>query len=321
MTIGGIYFGEHPLLLAPMDEITDPSFRWLCKHFGADMLYTEFIASDALIRMVPAALDKMKIYDGERPIGIQLYGHLIDSMTEAARIAASFSPDIIDINFGCPMKKIANRGAGAGMLQDVPKMVEMTKSIVRAAAPIPVSVKTRLGWDKNSKNIVEIAERMQDAGVQAITIHGRTREQVYKGSADWSLIGEVKRNVCMRIPIIGNGDVDSPQTAADRFKEYNVDGIMIARAAIGCPWIFRDIKYFMEHGILLAAPSVKEKVEIARLHFAKALEYKQERSAILEMRRHFNHYFKGLNNFKETRLKLLTSMNINEINEILDSIA
>jgi nifR3 family TIM-barrel protein len=320
MTIGSIDFGAQPLFLAPMDEITDPSFRFVCKHFGADMVYTEFVPSDAIIRNIPAALERLRIYDHERPIGIQLYGHIVASMTEAARIAAEFSPDIIDINFGCPVKKIATRGAGAGMLRDLPKMIEMTRNIVDAAAPIPVTAKTRLGWDVNNMNIEEIAERLQDAGIAALTIHGRTRAQMYTGSADWTLIGAVKRNPRIRIPIIGNGDVDSPLKAKEMFTRYGVDGIMIGRAAIGCPWVFRDIKHYLKEDELLLPPSVRERVHIAHLHFSKALEYKPERSAVLEMRRHFNHYFKGIENFKSTRLKLLTSLNVDEIRTILDYI-
>ena len=321
MKIGNIDLGERPLFLAPMDEITDPAFRWLCKRCGADMMYTEFVPSDGLIRSIPAAVSKMQILPHERPIGIQLYGHLTDAMTEAARIAASLRPDVIDINFGCPVKKIATRGAGAGMLRNVPKMIEITQSVVRAAAPVPVSVKTRLGWDDTSKNIVDIALQLQDAGIQALAIHGRTRMQMYRGSADWTLIGEVKNHPRIRIPIIGNGDIDTPQKAGEMFDRYGVDGIMIGRAAIGSPWIFEHTKRFLQTGIAPLPPSVLERVQTARLHFDKALECKPQRGVIFEMRRHFNHYFKGLDNFKAVRLRLLTSEDIDEIRETLALIA
>jgi nifR3 family TIM-barrel protein len=284
------------------------------------MLYTEFVSSDGLIRNAGTTRAKLNIYEHERPIGIQLYGHLIDAMVEAARIAADARPDVIDINFGCPMKKIANRGAGSGMMRDVPKMMEMTRQIVAAVAPIPVTVKTRLGWDDENKNICTVAEQLQDVGIQALTIHGRTRTQMYNGDADWTLIGEVKRHPRMRIPIIGNGDVNSPQCAKAMFERYGVDGIMIGRAAIGCPWIFKHIKTYLQTGELLPLPTVSERVSIAKLHFEKSLEYKADKRALLEMRRHFNHYFKHLDNFKPTRLKLLTSENPNEIREILDYI-
>jgi nifR3 family TIM-barrel protein len=317
MKIGNIDLGLQPLFLAPMDEITDPSFRCMCKHFGADMMYTEFVTSDGLIRNVPSVIEKMRLLPHEHPIGIQLYGHLTDAMTEAARIAASMNPDVIDINFGCPMKKIAARGAGAGMLRDVPKMVEMTAGIVCAVASIPVTVKTRLGWDDTSKNIVDVALRLQDTGIKAITIHGRTRMQVYKGDADWTLIGEVKNHPQMRIPVIGNGDIDSPQRAKEMFERYGVDGIMIGRATIGCPWIFEHIKRYLQTGECLPSPTVNERVQIARLHFDQSLQYKPEICAILEMRRHFNHYFRGLDNFKPIRLRLLTSTDVYEIREIL----
>jgi nifR3 family TIM-barrel protein len=245
--IGNIQLSDKALFLAPMEDVTDPSFRFICKHFGADMVYTEFIPSDGLIRDAKKSLKKLELSESERPIGIQLYGHLIESMVEAAKIAEEANPDLIDINFGCPVKKIANRGAGAGMLCNIPLMVEMTKAIVEAVN-LPVTVKTRLGWDDNSKLIVEIAEKLQDVGIKALTIHGRTRAQFYKGNADWSLIGEVKNNPRMKIPIIGNGDIVTPQSALDAFNRYGVDGIMIGRATVGRPWIFREIRHFLNSG-------------------------------------------------------------------------
>jgi tRNA-dihydrouridine synthase B len=319
VSIGDINIGERPLFLAPMEDVTDPSFRFVCKHFGADVLYTEFISSDGLIRDALKSLEKLKIFDYERPIGVQLYGHLIGPMVESAKIAATFGPDIIDINFGCPVPKIARRGAGAGMLCNIPLMVEMTSSIVKAVN-IPVTVKTRLGWDDNSKNIVEIAERLQDVGIMALTIHGRTRAQLYKGEADWTLIRDVKENPRIKIPIIGNGDVTSPEKAKEAFDNYGVDGIMIGRGAIGRPWIFREIKYFLEHGELMKPLTISDKVELAKLHFAKSLEFKGEITGVLEMRRHLSNYFKGLENFKETRLKLVTAKEPELIFDLLDEV-
>lgn len=310
---------EHPLFLAPMEDITDPSFRMICKKYGADFMYTEFISSDGLIRNGDKSVRKLNIYDNERPIGIQLYGHLKDAMVEAALIAEESKPELIDINFGCPVKKIATRGAGAGMLKNIPLMAEITSAIVNAVK-LPVTVKTRLGWDENSKNIVDVAERLQDTGIQAITIHGRTRAQLYKGSADWTLIGAVKNNPRMKIPVIGNGDIDGPAKAKEMFDLYGVDGIMIGRAAVGRPWIFRDIKHFLKTGELLPEPSVNDKTDIALYHLEKSLEYKEGKRAIYEMRRHLSNYFKGLPDFKETRLKLLTSLDIDEIKQLLEDI-
>jgi nifR3 family TIM-barrel protein len=317
--ISHIDLGAHPAFLAPMDEVTDASFRFMCKHFGAAMMYTEFVSSDGLIRDAESTVAKLKIYEHERPIGIQLYGHLIDAMVEAARIAEAAQPDLIDINFGCPMKKIANRGAGSGMMRDVPKMVEMTRQIVNTVK-IPVTVKTRLGWDDDSKNIVEIAERLQDVGIAALTIHGRTRAQLYKGEADWTMIGEVKRNPRMHIPIIGNGDIKCAQDAARAFDRYGVDAVMVGRATYGRPWIFREINHYLKSGEQLPEPNVRERVEIAKLHFSKSLEYKKGLHAILEMRRHFSTYFKSLPDFKETRLKLVTSEEPQEIFSLLNYI-
>jgi tRNA-dihydrouridine synthase B len=317
--IGDIKLQENPLFLAPMEDVTDPSFRYICKYFGADVMYTEFISSDGLIRDAKKSLEKLILYDYERPIGIQLYGHLIDAMVESARIAESSKPDFIDINFGCPVKKIARRGAGAGMLCNIPLMVEMTDAIVKAVK-IPVTVKTRLGWDDDSKNIVEIAERLQDVGIKALTIHGRTRAQMYKGEADWTLIGEVKKNPRMHIPIIGNGDIVSPESAQVAFEKYGVDGVMIGRGIVGRPWLFRDIRHFLNTGQLLPPLSVNEKVDLACKHFNKSIEVKGEKVGLLEMRRHFSNYFKGLENFKETRLKLVTENNPENIISIMKEI-
>lgn len=319
MNIGNILLGDNPLFLAPMEDITDPSFRMICKINGADFMYTEFVSSDGLIRDGQKSVKKLDIYDFERPIGIQLYGHLTDSMVEAALIAEQAHPEIIDINFGCPVKKIANRGAGAGMLRNIPLMIEMTDAIVRAVK-LPVTVKTRLGWDDDSKNIVDIAERLQDVGIRALTIHGRTRAQLYKGEADWTLIGAVKNNPRMRIPIIGNGDIDGPVKAKEMFDKFGVDGIMIGRATVGRPWIFREIKHYLKTGELLPEPSVNEKADLALQHLDKSLEYKEGKRAIFEMRRHLSNYFKGLPHFKETRLRLLTEQESEEIKMIIQEI-
>ena len=319
MKIADIDLGKQPLFLAPMDEVTDASFRYVCKMYGADMLYTEFVSSDGLVRSVDKTIKKFELFDYERPIGIQLYGHLIDAMVESARIVEEAKPDVIDINFGCPMKKIANRGAGSGMMREPDKMVEMTRQIVNAVN-IPVTVKTRLGWDDESKNIYELAERLQDVGIAALTIHGRTRAQMYKGDADWSLIGDIKNNPRMRIPIIGNGDIKSPEIAKAMFDRYGVDGIMIGRATYGHPWIFRDIKHYLQTGELLPEMSVNERVDLAKLHLKKSVEVKGERSGILEMRRHLSNYFKNLTDFKPTRLKMVTSDNVEEILQLLDFI-
>jgi tRNA-dihydrouridine synthase B len=302
-----------------MEDITDPSFRYVCKMFGADFMFTEFISSDGLIRDGKSSVKKLDLFDYERPIGIQLYGHIIESMVDAAVMASEAKPDIIDINFGCPVRKIAVRGAGAGMLQNIPLMIEMTSAIVKAVN-IPVTVKTRLGWDENSKIIVEVAERLQDTGIAGLTIHGRTRAQMYRGEADWTLIGEVKNNPRMKIPIIGNGDVNGPEVAKKMFDRYGVDGIMIGRATFGRPWIFKEIRHYLDTGGILHEPTVDEKADLALLHLDKSLEHKEGKAAILEMRRHLSNYFKGLPNFKETRLRLLTSLEIDEIRQIIEEI-
>lgn len=319
MTIGDIDLGDRPLFLAPMEDITDPSFRMVCKSHGADFMFTEFISSDGLIREGEKSLKKLIIYDFERPIGIQLYGHIIEVMVEAAQISEEARPELIDINFGCPVKKIANRGAGAGMLINLPLMIRMTEAIVKAVK-LPVTVKTRLGWDEKSRNIVEVAEMLQDVGIKALTIHGRTRAQMYKGEADWTLIGQVKNNPRMNIPIIGNGDIDGPLRAKEMFDKYGVDGIMIGRAAVGRPWIFRDIRHYLNTGEISPEPSVSEKVDIALYHFEKSLSYKVGTRSVFEMRRHFSNYFKGLPDFRETRLKLLTTVDPEEIRSILEEI-
>ncbi|MDR1172199.1 MAG: tRNA dihydrouridine synthase DusB, partial [Bacteroidales bacterium] len=320
MQIGTIDLGERPLFLAPMEDVTDPSFRYICKHFGADMMYTEFVSSDGLIRDVRKTLKKMEIEDSERPVGIQLYGHLIDAMVQAAVIAEEARPDLIDINFGCPVRKIATRGAGAGMLCNVPLMVEMTKAIVQAVK-LPVTVKTRLGWDEDSKNIVDIAERLQDAGIAAITIHGRTRAQLYRGEADWTLIGAVKNNPRMHIPVIGNGDIDSGEKAREMFDRYGVDGVMIGRATYGRPWVFAEIKHYLRTGEPMPPLTIAQKVDLAKMHLAKSIEYKKIPVGIFEMRRHLSNYFKGLPDFKQTRMTLVTSLDLNELMETLNGIA
>ena len=320
MNIGSIGFPDRPLFLAPMEDVTDPSFRYMCKEFGADMVYTEFISSDGLIRDGAKSVAKLNICDAERPVGIQIYGHLIEPMVEAARMAEAAAPDVIDINFGCPVKKIAGRGAGSGMMRDVPLMVEMTSRIVQSVK-VPVTVKTRLGWDDEHKNIEEITLRLQDVGIAAITIHGRTRAQMYTGEADWTLIGRVKNNPLIRIPVIGNGDIDSPQKALQAFDRYGVDGVMIGRATYGRPWIFREIRHYINTGELLPQPSVEERVAIAKRHLAKSVEVKGEKVGVLEMRRHLSNYFKGLPDFKQTRLKLVTLTDVAEICAVLDYVA
>lgn len=318
--IGNINLGRFPLLLAPMEDVSDPPFRYVCKQNGADMMYTEFISSEGLIRDAAKSRQKLDIFEYERPIGIQIFGSNIDTMREAAEIASQVNPDLIDINYGCPVKNVACRGAGASLLQDIDKMAEMTKAVVEATH-LPVTVKTRLGWDDNTKNIYEAAERLQDVGIQALTIHGRTRSQMYKGSADWTLIREVKRNPRIQIPIFGNGDVDSVEKAAAWRMEYEVDGIMIGRAAIGYPWIFREIKYYFETGERLEGPTIAERVEVCRTHLDKSVEWKGPRTGIFEMRRHYANYFKGIPNFKEYRMRLVSLEKITDIHNVLQEIS
>ncbi|HSH53321.1 MAG TPA: tRNA dihydrouridine synthase DusB [Bacteroidales bacterium] len=318
--IGNIALNEKPLFLAPMEDITDPSFRYLCKYFGADIVYTEFVASEGLIRDCKKSYKKLQLFDFERPAAIQLYGHQIDSMVEAAKMAEEAKPDFIDLNFGCPVKKIATRGAGAGMLRNIPLMLEMTEAIVKAVN-IPVTVKTRLGWDDDSKIIVQLAEQLQDKGIAALAIHGRTRMQMYKGEADWTLIGEVKNNPRIKIPIIGNGDIKDARSAKLAFDKYGVDGIMIGRATVGRPWIFKEIKEYLKKGEVMKPLTIKEKVDIAKLHLKKSIEWKGEPRGIFEIRRHLSNYFKGLPHFKETRMKLVTSLDVNELLKTLNSVA
>ena len=319
MRIGNCDLGEKPVFLAPMEDVTDPSFRYVCKKYGADMMYTEFVSSDGLIRDAAKSLAKLEIFDYERPIGIQIYGHIPEALVESAVRVEAAGPDVIDINFGCPVKKIAGRGAGSGMMREPDKMVEITRRVVDAVK-LPVTVKTRLGWDEDSKIIVELAERLQDAGISALTIHGRTRCQMYKGEADWTLIGKVKENPRMHIPIIGNGDIKSPEDAAAAFERYGVDGIMIGRASYGHPWIFKEVKHYLRTGELLPPMTLKEKVELAKEHLAQSLHFKGARGGVLEMRRHLSCYFKGLPDFKETRLKLVTENNPAAIPPLLDYI-
>ncbi len=303
--IGTVELGEFPLLLAPMEDVSDPPFRALCKQHGADMMYTEFISSEGLIRDAAKSRQKLDIFEYERPIGIQIFGSEIESMRQATEITEEAGPDIIDINYGCPVKKVACKGAGAGILQDVPKMVEMTKEIVNSTH-LPVTVKTRLGWDDNTKYIVEVAERLQDVGIQAISIHGRTRKQMYKGDADWSLIAEVKSNPRIHIPVFGNGDIDSPQRALEYRNKYGVDGIMIGRASIGNPWVFRKIKHYFATGEILPPPTLSERIDAAASHLSMSVKWKGERLGIVEMRRHYANYFKGIPHFKDHRLALVT---------------
>ena len=326
MKIGTLDLGDKPLLLAPMEDVTDASFRILCREQGADMVYTEFIPSDGLIRDAAKALAKMHTHDCEAPVGIQIYGHIPESMVEAARmadraaeIAGGHGADLIDINFGCPVSKIAGRGAGSGMMREPDKMVAITKAVVEAVGK-PVTVKTRLGWDDNSKIIVELAERLQDVGIAALTIHGRTRCQLYKGEADWTLIGAVKNNPRMHIPIIGNGDITTPAQAALAFERYGVDGIMIGRATYGHPWIFREIRHYLDSGSEMEPLSIGEKVALAKRHLELSLKFKGEPRGIYEMRRHLSCYFKGLDDFKQTRMKMVTTLDKEELINILDEI-
>jgi len=317
--IGNIDLGEFPLLLAPMEDVSDPPFRYVCKQNGADMMYTEFISSEGLIRDAAKSRQKLDIFEYERPIGIQIFGSSIESMREATQIATKANPDLIDINYGCPVKNVACRGAGASLLQDIDKMVAMTKAVVEATH-LPVTVKTRLGWDDNTKNVYTVAERLQNVGIKALTIHGRTRAQMYKGEADWQLIREVKKNPQIGIPIFGNGDIDSPEKAAAWKREFDVDGMMIGRASIGNPWIFREIKYFLKTGNFFPKPTIEERVKVCKTHLQKSIAWKGPKTGIFEMRRHYANYFKGMEHFKETRMKLVASENIDEIYDILEGI-
>lgn len=318
--IGDIQLGEFPLLLAPMEDVSDPPFRALCKEKGADLMYTEFISAEGLIRDAAKSVQKLDIYEYEQPIGIQIYGEKIESMREAAAIAEASEPALIDINYGCPVKKIACRGAGAGILLDLPKMQAMTAEIVKRIS-LPVTVKTRLGWDESTIKIVEVAQRLQDAGIQALTIHGRTRKQMYKGEANWELIAEVKNHPSIHIPIFGNGDIASPQKAVEYKNKYGVDGIMIGRASIGYPWIFQEIKHFMQTGTELPPPDVQERIATVRKHLEHALAWKGERTALFEMRSYYTRYFKGLEGIKAYRSRLVTAPTPEVVEEILQEIS
>lgn len=317
--IGKVELGECPLLLAPMEDVSDPPFRALCKQQGCDMMYTEFISVEGLIRDAHKSVQKLDIYEEERPIGIQIFGAEIDSMRRAAEIVEEAQPEVLDINFGCPVKKVVCKMAGAGILQDIDRMVHLTKQVVDATN-LPVTVKTRLGWDDNTKYIEEVAERLQDVGIHALSIHGRTRKQMYKGEADWTLIGKIKENPRVHIPIFGNGDIDSPQKAAEYRDKYGVDGIMIGRASIGNPWIFREIKHYFKTGEILAPPTVSERVEAARQHLRHSIEWKGEKLGILEMRRHYTNYFRGYRNVKYYRQKLVTEHDPAILFSILDEL-
>jgi tRNA-dihydrouridine synthase B len=317
--IGNVELGKFPLLLAPMEDVSDPPFRGVCKLLGADMMYTEFISSDGLVHDAASSFKKLDIFDYERPIGIQYFGAHIDSMIKAATIVEAANPDIIDINYGCPVAKVACKMAGAGLLQDIPKMVQMTAAIVKSTSK-PVTVKTRLGWDDNSINIVEVAERLQDIGIQALTIHARTRKQMYKGEANWAWIAKVKENPRMHIPIFGNGDIDSPHKAQTYRNQYGVDGIMIGRAAIGYPWIFREIKHYFATGELLDPPTITERLDIVRQHFKHSLAWKGNKLGILEMRNHYANYFRGFPDFKPLRMRLVQSDTEHEVLDALQAI-
>lgn len=318
--IGKLELGEFPLLLAPMEDVSDPPFRAVCKQHGADLMYTEFISSEGLIRDAAKSVAKLDIFDYERPIGIQIFGNEIESMREAAAIVEEAKPDILDINYGCPVNKVACKGAGAGILLDIDKMVAMTAEIVKAVN-IPVTVKTRLGWDQNTIRIVEVAERLQDVGIQAISIHARTRAQMYKGEADWSYLNLVKANPRLFIPVFGNGDIDSPEKALEYKNKYDVDGMMIGRASIGYPWIFDEIKHFLATGEKLAAPGLEERIAVAKKHLDFSVEWKGEKLGILEMRRHYTNYFRGMPNFKQYRSEMVTAETYEHVCEVLNQVA
>lgn len=317
--IGNIVLPDFPLLLAPMEDVSDPPFRAVCKQQGADLMYTEFISSEGLIRDAIKSRQKLDIFDYERPIGIQIFGGDEEAMALSAKIVDATQPDLIDINYGCPVKKVVCKGAGAGILKDVPKMIKLTDAVVKSTS-LPVTVKTRLGWDNDSKNIEEVAERLQDVGVQALSIHGRTRMQMYKGEADWTLIAKVKDNPRIHIPIFGNGDIDTPQKALEYKNRYGVDGVMIGRAAIGYPWIFREIKHYLKTGNELPLPTIDERIQVCKEHLEKSVSWKGEKLGILEMRRHYASYLKGLPHTKEYRMQLVSTMEYNELLAILDNL-
>ena len=319
ISIGNIQLPGFPLLLAPMEDVSDPPFRAICKDNGADLMYTEFISSEGLIRDAIKSRKKLDIYDYEKPIGIQIFGGNEDSLAWAAKIVDATNPDLLDINFGCPVKKVACKGAGAGVLKDIPLMIKLTDAVIKSTS-LPVTVKTRLGWDDDNKNIEEVAERLQDIGIKALAIHGRTRTQMYKGEADWELIAKVKENPRITIPIFGNGDIDSPQKALEYKNKYGVDGIMIGRAAIGYPWIFNEIKHYLLTGDLLPPPDIEERVAVCKKHLTKSYEWKGPVVGINEMRRHYTNYLKGMPNIKEYRNKLVTLKEKEEIEAVLDRI-
>ena len=319
VNIGSQKIGDFPLLLAPMEDVSDPPFRAVCKENGADLMYTEFISAEGLIRDARKSRQKLDIYDYERPIGIQIFGEKIASMREAAAIAEEAQPELVDINYGCPVKKVAGRGAGAGILLDLPKMQQMTDEIVKQVS-LPVTVKTRLGWDDSTIQIIEVAKRLQDVGIQALTIHARTRQQMYKGHSDWSYIAEVKNHPDIHIPIFGNGDIDSPEKAVEYKEKYNVDGIMIGRAAIGNPWIFNQIKHYRATGKHLAMPTMSERVLTAKKHLQFSIEWKGDKTGVFEMRRHYTNYFKGVINFKPYRMQLVQLEDHKALFDLLDEI-
>ncbi len=318
--IGNINIAEFPLILAPMEDVSDPPFRALCKQEGADLMYTEFISVEGLIRDAIKSRQKLDIFDYERPVGIQIFGGDEEPMEMAARIVDATGPDLLDINFGCPVKKVTCKGAGAGVLKDVPKMISLTSSVIKNTN-LPVTVKTRLGWDDSMINIEDVAERLQDIGIQALTIHGRTRQQMYKGEARWDLIAKVKNNPRIHIPIFGNGDIDSPEKALIYKERYGVDGIMIGRAAIGYPWIFREVKHYFATGEKLAPPTTYERVEAARQHLMHSVRWKGAKLGVLEMRRHYTNYFRGFENIKNYRMQLVQTDDVAQLNSILDEIA
>ena len=318
--IGNIELSDFPLLLAPMEDVSDPPFRAVCKENGADLMYTEFVSSEGLIRDAAKSVQKLDIFEYERPVGIQLFGSDVETMGSCAEIASRVNPDLIDINYGCPVKNVACRGAGAALLQDIPKMVKMTESVVKSTH-LPVTVKTRLGWDENTKNIEEVAERLQDIGIKALSVHGRTRVQMYKGSADWSLIAKIKENPRITIPIFGNGDIDTPEKALEYKNTYGVDGIMIGRATIGNPWFFNEVKHYLKTGEKLPPPTMEQRVDVCRRHLEFSIRWKGPVAGVFEMRRHYTNYFKGLEHFKPYRMRLVEAPTFDELNSILKEIS
>ncbi|OJV13278.1 MAG: tRNA dihydrouridine synthase DusB [Dyadobacter sp. 50-39] len=318
--IGNIELSDFPLLLAPMEDVSDPPFRAVCKENGADLMYTEFVSSEGLIRDAAKSVQKLDIFEYERPVGIQLFGSDVETMGSCAEIASRVNPDLIDINYGCPVKNVACRGAGAALLQDIPKMVKMTESVIKSTH-LPVTVKTRLGWDENTKNIEEVAERLQDIGIKALSVHGRTRVQMYKGSADWSLIAKIKENPRITIPIFGNGDIDTPEKALEYKNTYGVDGIMIGRATIGNPWIFNEIKHYLKTGEKLPPPTMEQRVDVCRRHLEFSIRWKGPVAGVFEMRRHYTNYFKGLEHFKPYRMRLVEAPTFDELDSILKEIS